>query len=143
MRRGLLLVTLFLIMKLRCSQSRCEEPASRRSSSDQTTGLDNLKRNILKRYSDLDYDSFVGLMGRRNADANEVESPQKREMHDIFVGLMGRRNSESDNGPWRREYPERRGIFLNKCRLRFLQWKNTVLKCFTQCFVRKGRHLCE
>lgn len=29
--------------------------------------MDNLKRNILKRYSDLDYDSFVGLMGRRNA----------------------------------------------------------------------------
>uniref|UniRef100_A0A4W6FB97 Tachykinin precursor 3a n=1 Tax=Lates calcarifer TaxID=8187 RepID=A0A4W6FB97_LATCA len=111
MRRGLLLVTLFLVMKLRYSQSKCEEPGSRRSTSDQTTGLDNFKRNILKRYSDLDYDSFVGLMGRRNAG----------EMHDIFVGLMGRRNSEPDNGPWRREYPERRGIFLNKCRLRFLQ----------------------
>ncbi|XP_040009464.1 tachykinin-3a isoform X3 [Xiphias gladius] len=111
MRRGLLLVTLFLIMELRYSQSKCEEPGSPRSTSDQTTGLGNLKRNILKRYSDLDYDSFVGLMGRRNAG----------EMHDIFVGLMGRRNSEPDNGPWRREYPERRGIFLNKCRLRFLQ----------------------
>lgn len=95
MRRGLLLVTLFLIMKPRYSHSRCEEPGSRRSTSDvgflarndrdkcqyihkqklmfcfsylqQTIGLDNLKRNILKRYSDLDYDSFVGLMGRRNA----------------------------------------------------------------------------
>lgn len=33
----------------------------------QTVGLDSVKRNILKRYSDLDYDSFVGLMGRRNA----------------------------------------------------------------------------
>ncbi|KAJ0064175.1 hypothetical protein NL108_001491, partial [Boleophthalmus pectinirostris] len=51
-----------------------------------TDRLDNLKRNILKRYSDLDYDSFVGLMGRRSAG--------KGEMHDIFVGLMGRRNSE-------------------------------------------------
>uniref|UniRef100_A0A8D2ZL51 Tachykinin precursor 3a n=1 Tax=Scophthalmus maximus TaxID=52904 RepID=A0A8D2ZL51_SCOMX len=109
MRRGLLLVTLFVILKLRCSQSRCEETGSRRSTSD-TTGLDSLKRNILKRYSDLDYDSFVGLMGRRNTG----------EMHDIFVGLMGRRNSEPDNGPWRREYPERRGIFLNKCRLRWV-----------------------
>ncbi|KAM9351330.1 tachykinin-3a [Symphorus nematophorus] len=121
MRRGLLLVTLFLVLKLRYSQSRCEEPGSRRSTSDQTLGLDNLKRNILKRYSDLDYDSFVGLMGRRSAgesDEHAVQSPQKREMHDIFVGLMGRRNSEPDNGPWRREYPERRGIFLNKCRLR-------------------------
>ncbi|XP_071759379.1 tachykinin-3a [Centroberyx gerrardi] len=118
MRRGLLLVTLFLVMKLRYSQSRCEEPGSRRSTSD-TIGFGNLKRNILKRYSDLDYDSFVGLMGRRSADANAVQLPQKREMHDIFVGLMGRRNSEPDNGPWRRDYPERKGIFLNKCRLRF------------------------
>lgn len=97
MRRGLLLVTLFLLMKLRLSQCRCEETGSRSSSSDvgvfvrtdaniyhsighlgedlihfyfflqQTVGLDSLKRNILKRYSDLDYDSFVGLMGRRNA----------------------------------------------------------------------------
>uniref|UniRef100_A0A3Q1JAI3 Uncharacterized protein n=1 Tax=Anabas testudineus TaxID=64144 RepID=A0A3Q1JAI3_ANATE len=116
MRRGLLLVTLFLIMKPRYSHSRCEEPGSRRSTSDQTIGLDNLKRNILKRYSDLDYDSFVGLMGRRNAGKSSYIL--KREMHDIFVGLMGRRNSEPDNGPWRRDYPERRGIFLNKCRLR-------------------------
>ncbi|XP_029362970.1 tachykinin-3a [Echeneis naucrates] len=121
MRRGLLLVTLCIIMKLRCSLCGCEESGSRRSTSDQTVGLDNLKRNLLKRYSDLDYDSFVGLMGRRDADSNPVESPQKREMHDIFVGLMGRRNSEPDNGPWKKEYPERRGIFLNKCRLRFLQ----------------------
>nr|XP_020470170.1 tachykinin-3-like isoform X1 [Monopterus albus] len=120
MRRSLLLVTLFLIMKPRYSHSRCEEPGSRTSTSDQTTGLDILKRNIMKRYNDLDYDSFVGLMGRRNADANAVQSPQKREMQDIFVGLMGRKNSESENGPWR-EYPEKRGIFLNKCRLRFLQ----------------------
>ncbi|XP_029973864.1 tachykinin-3a isoform X1 [Salarias fasciatus] len=121
MRGGLLLVTLILIMKLQYSRCGCEEPGSRRSTSDQTAGLDNIKRNILKRYSDLDYDSFVGLMGRRSAEANDVPAPQKREMHDIFVGLMGRRNSESDNGPWRREYPERRGIFLNKCRLRLLQ----------------------
>ncbi|KAM9856058.1 tachykinin-3a [Aulostomus maculatus] len=119
MRRSLLLVTLLLIVKLRYSQSRCEEPGSRRSSSDQN--LENLKGNILKRYSDLDYDSFVGLMGRRDADENAVQPPQKREMHDIFVGLMGRRNSEADNEPWRRLHPERRGIFLNKCRLRFLQ----------------------
>ncbi|XP_067382902.1 tachykinin-3a isoform X2 [Channa argus] len=120
MRRCLLLVTLVLIMKPRYSQSRCEEPGSRISTSD-TIGLDNPKLNLLKRYSDLDYDSFVGLMGRRNAEPKAVQSPEKREMHDIFVGLMGRRNSEPDNGPWRRDYPERRGVFLNKCRLRFLQ----------------------
>lgn len=34
MRTHLMLVTLFLIMKLRYSQSRCEEPGSRRSASD-------------------------------------------------------------------------------------------------------------
>ncbi|KAM4737209.1 tachykinin-3a isoform 2-T2 [Anableps anableps] len=119
MRRGLLLVTLFLIMKLHSSHSRCEETGSRTPSSD-TIRLEDLKRNILRRYTDLDYDSFVGLMGKRNAE-EDVESPQKREMDDIFVGLMGRRSSDSDNSPWRREYPERRGIFLNKSRLRLLQ----------------------
>ncbi|ROL50650.1 hypothetical protein DPX16_14894 [Anabarilius grahami] len=35
-----------------------------------------------KRNNDIDYDSFIGLMGRRSA-AN---------MNDIFVGLLGRRN---------------------------------------------------
>ncbi|XP_062314528.1 tachykinin-3a [Osmerus eperlanus] len=120
MRRGLLLVALFLVMKLRLCQSGCEEPGSRRSSSGEIPGLGEMKRNLLKRYSDVDYDSFVGLMGRRNADTNGVQSQQKREMHDIFVGLMGRRNSEPGNaGPWRKANPETKGIFYNKCRLRF------------------------
>uniref|UniRef100_A0A8C6SXV5 Tachykinin precursor 3a n=1 Tax=Neogobius melanostomus TaxID=47308 RepID=A0A8C6SXV5_9GOBI len=122
MRTGVLLVALFFVIKLRYGQSRCYEQDARTSSSEQTVDrLDNLKRNILKRYSDLDYDSFVGLMGRRSAESSPVQSPNKREMQDIFVGLMGKRNSDPDNGPWRRESPERRGIFLNKCRLRFLQ----------------------
>ncbi|XP_035993528.1 tachykinin-3a isoform X2 [Fundulus heteroclitus] len=120
MRRGVLLVTLFLIMKLRASHSRCEDTGLRRPSSEQTIRLEDVKRNILRRYTDLDYDSFVGLMGKRNAE-EDVESPQKREMDDLFVGLMGRRSSDSDNSPWRREYPDRRGIFLNKSRLRLLQ----------------------
>ncbi|XP_056442829.1 tachykinin-3a isoform X1 [Gadus chalcogrammus] len=124
MRISLVLVTLFLVMKLRSTQSRCEEPGSRRPLSDPS--LVN-RRNIARRSSDLDYDSFVGLMGRRNTEAaNELPSANKREMHDIFVGLMGRRNSETgvfiapaDDGPWRKTDPERRGVFLNKCRLRF------------------------
>uniref|UniRef100_A0A3Q2DHI1 Tachykinin-3-like n=1 Tax=Cyprinodon variegatus TaxID=28743 RepID=A0A3Q2DHI1_CYPVA len=115
MRRSLLLVTLFLIMKLRSSHSRCEETGARRSSSD-TTRLEDIKRNILRRYTDLDYDSFVGLMGKRNAGWSHFIW----EMDDLFVGLMGRRSSDSDS-PWRREYPERRGILLNKSRLRLLQ----------------------
>lgn len=35
----------------------------------------------------------------------------------------------TDNGPWRREYPERRGVFLNKCRLR---WVIFILCTFAQ-----------
>ncbi|CAG6021424.1 tachykinin-3a [Menidia menidia] len=120
MKRGLLLMTLFLIVKLRYSQSRWEDSGSRRSALD-TISVEELKRNNLKRYTDLDYDSFVGLMGKRSDEADAVQPPRKREMDDIFVGLMGRRNSESDNGEWRREYPERRGVFLNKSRLRLLQ----------------------
>ncbi|XP_077576859.1 tachykinin-3a isoform X1 [Stigmatopora nigra] len=121
MRRGFLLVSLLLLVKLRCSHSRCEEPESAKLTSlQQILGLNNPRENLMKRYSDLDYDSFVGLMGRRDA-ADAVQYPQKREMHDIFVGLMGRRNSEPDNGRWQRALPERRGIFVNKCRMRFLQ----------------------
>ncbi|XP_028309342.1 tachykinin-3a isoform X2 [Gouania willdenowi] len=122
MRGGLLLMTLLLIVKLHHSLGGCDEHRTRRSTSE-NIGSDKYKRSISKRYSDLDYDSFVGLMGRRNAepDNEEEATPQKREMHDIFVGLLGRRNSESGNGPWRRDNPERRGIFLNKCRLRLLQ----------------------
>ncbi|CAL8366733.1 unnamed protein product [Lota lota] len=110
MRISLVLVTLFLVMKLRYTQSRCEEPGSRRSLSDVGVKARKLQLRGVGRFSDLDYDSFVGLMGRRSTEG---------EMHDIFVGLMGRRNSETDNGPWRKTYPERRGVFLNKCRLRF------------------------
>ncbi|XP_061664014.1 tachykinin-3a isoform X2 [Syngnathoides biaculeatus] len=122
MRRRFLLVSLLLLVKLRCSQSRCEEPESRKTTSLQSLGLNYAKPKLVKRHSDWDYDSFVGLMGRRDAaDKNTVQHPQKREMHDIFVGLMGRRNSEPDNTHWGRTLPERKRIFVNKCRLRFLQ----------------------
>lgn len=33
----------------------------------QPISLEEFKRNLLRRYTDLDYDSFVGLMGKRNA----------------------------------------------------------------------------
>uniref|UniRef100_A0AAY5K1J9 Neuromedin-K n=1 Tax=Esox lucius TaxID=8010 RepID=A0AAY5K1J9_ESOLU len=120
MRSGLLLVALFLAMKLRSSESSCEEPAAGRfrttaDSEVSTPDLKILQRTLLKRYNDLDYDSFVGLMGRRSAG--------KREMDDVFVGLMGRRNSELGNmSPLRKEtYPQTRrgGVFFNKCRMRF------------------------
>ncbi|XP_020362524.1 uncharacterized protein LOC109908312 isoform X2 [Oncorhynchus kisutch] len=124
MRSGILLVALFVAMKLHSSQSSCEEHAHRSTDSEEGPGLGNIQRTILKRYNGLDYDSFVGLMGRRGADINDLPpSPHKREMDDVFVGLMGRRNSELGNmRPLRKEvYPETRkgGLFFNKCRLRF------------------------
>ncbi|XP_010873407.1 tachykinin-3a [Esox lucius] len=128
MRSGLLLVALFLAMKLRSSESSCEEPAAGRfrttADSEESPDLKILQRTLLKRYNDLDYDSFVGLMGRRSADLNGLPpSPHKREMDDVFVGLMGRRNSELGNmSPLRKEtYPQTRrgGVFFNKCRMRF------------------------
>uniref|UniRef100_A0A3B3X0R7 Neuromedin-K n=1 Tax=Poecilia mexicana TaxID=48701 RepID=A0A3B3X0R7_9TELE len=114
MKRGLLLVTLFLIMKLHSSHSRREEAGSRTASSDV-----DLKLNVLRRLPDPD--SFYGMLGKRNAGQSVVTTPAGWETDELFFGLMGKRSSDSDNSPWRREYPERRGIFLNKFRLRPLQ----------------------
>uniref|UniRef100_A0A4W4GU29 Uncharacterized protein n=1 Tax=Electrophorus electricus TaxID=8005 RepID=A0A4W4GU29_ELEEL len=116
MYRGLLCVILILVLEPRLSQSSCEDRGAQRSVNP---SLRLSVRNLLKRYNDIDYDSFVGLMGRRSAGefyADDMQSPRKREMHDIFVGLMGRRNT---GRPWRKDYPDTRGIFFNKCRLRF------------------------
>uniref|UniRef100_A0A8C7CF51 Tachykinin precursor 3b n=1 Tax=Oncorhynchus kisutch TaxID=8019 RepID=A0A8C7CF51_ONCKI len=64
-----------------------------------------------KRYSDIDYDTFVGLMGRRSA----------ADMDGVFLGLLGRRSSRSAiPQPWGEEYPQPRGgILINNGRLRF------------------------
>ncbi|KAL0978374.1 hypothetical protein UPYG_G00169630 [Umbra pygmaea] len=78
--------------------------------------------NPSMRYRDVDYDAFVGLMGRRSAGVNDAPL-QKRNMDDIFVGLMGRRSAKSAiTSPWRQdEYPEPRGaILVKKGRLRFV-----------------------
>ncbi|KAK3519129.1 hypothetical protein QTP70_018846 [Hemibagrus guttatus] len=96
MYRGLLLVFLILLVETRLSESSCAEEETQRSTSDESPSFRLAARNLLKRYHDIDYDSFVGLMGRRSADAADDQSQRKREMHDIFVGLMGRRNSEDD-----------------------------------------------
>uniref|UniRef100_A0A3B3Q9Z3 Tachykinin precursor 3a n=1 Tax=Paramormyrops kingsleyae TaxID=1676925 RepID=A0A3B3Q9Z3_9TELE len=110
MRSSLLLAVLSIMMSFPSCQSSCEEqeigePHRSELEIQKGRGLSNIPRELLKRYSDIDYDSFVGLMGRRS-----------RDMHDVFVGLMGRRN---ESRPWRQEYPVRRvGIFFNKCKLR-------------------------
>ncbi|GAA6100525.1 tachykinin-3a [Tachysurus ichikawai] len=120
MYRGLLLVFLILLVETRLTESSCAEQETQRSTSDESPSFRLAARNLLKRYHDIDYDSFVGLMGRRSADAAaDDQSQRKREMHDIFVGLMGRRNSGDDaERPLRKDYPETRGLFFNKCRLR-------------------------
>ncbi|KAK3547864.1 hypothetical protein QTP86_031945 [Hemibagrus guttatus] len=127
MYRGLLLVFLILLVETRLSESSCAEEETQRSTSDESPSFRLAARNLLKRYHDIDYDSFVGLMGRRSAGEKAVsyaaddQSQRKREMHDIFVGLMGRRNSEDDaERPLRKDYPETRGLFFNKCRLRLV-----------------------
>ncbi|XP_010879943.1 tachykinin-3b [Esox lucius] len=73
------------------------------------------------RYSDIDYDTFVGLMGRRSAGVS-VQPSQKRDMDDVFVGLLGRRSSGSAfPSSWREEqYPQLRGILIKNGRLRFV-----------------------
>ncbi|XP_051948088.1 tachykinin-3-like [Xyrauchen texanus] len=122
MYRGLVLLFLVLVLETRWSESSCQQSESQRSVSNESPSIRVSAHNLLRRYNDIDYDSFVGLMGRRNADTDDGIPPQrKREMHDIFVGLMGRRNSDSDTvRPWRKENPEKNGsIFINKCKLRF------------------------
>ncbi|KAL7864951.1 hypothetical protein AOLI_G00163710 [Acnodon oligacanthus] len=123
MYRALLFATLVLVLEARFGQSSCQDEEPQRPVSDEDPSFRLSTRNFLKRYNDIDYDSFVGLMGRRSADADEMPSQRKREMHDIFVGLMGRRSNGADTGrPWRREQPqpETRGLFFNKCRLRLV-----------------------
>ncbi|XP_023681415.1 tachykinin-3a [Paramormyrops kingsleyae] len=127
MRSSLLLAVLSIMMSFPSCQSSCEEqeigePHRSELEIQKGRGLSNIPRELLKRYSDIDYDSFVGLMGRRSSGTNN--SPlRKRDMHDVFVGLMGRRSSQMDESrPWRQEYPVRRvGIFFNKCKLRSRQ----------------------
>lgn len=90
MCRGLVLLFLVLVLETRWSESSCQQPESQRSASNvslitlsvfiKPNSFKNLSfhaqespssrlsaHNLLKRYNDIDYDSFVGLMGRRNA----------------------------------------------------------------------------
>ncbi|KAJ8404640.1 hypothetical protein AAFF_G00335030 [Aldrovandia affinis] len=121
MRPYLMFAILSFIVTLRSFQSSCEEQEPDESMLEESLNIDNLPRDYLKRYNDIDYDTFVGLMGRRNAGKNNI--PQhKRDMDDVFVGLMGRRSSESSHlHSWRKEeYPQGSGaIFFNKGKLRF------------------------
>uniref|UniRef100_A0A8C1E2A3 Tachykinin precursor 3b n=1 Tax=Cyprinus carpio carpio TaxID=630221 RepID=A0A8C1E2A3_CYPCA len=83
-----------------------------------TDNSDPQSERYKKRYNDIDYDSFIGLMGRRSTGTNlDTNSPFRPNMNDIFVGLLGRRNTVSAIPAWR---GERRGnIFLKDRRLRF------------------------
>ncbi|XP_078057103.1 tachykinin-3-like [Mustelus asterias] len=85
------------------------------------TNVDKLPLLFLKRFYDgLSYDGFVGLMGRRMADAKEIPVAQKRDMNDFFVGLMGRRNMEFDTSTTlNKDVAEGEGASTpSKCKLR-------------------------
>lgn len=74
-------------------------------------------------------DIFVGLMGRRNSESSECASAWllqlfrsafRSQVFSCVQYIFKELSSLTDNGPWRKEYPEKRGIFLNKCRLRWV-----------------------
>lgn len=80
------------------------------------------------------HDIFVGLMGRRSSESGERRYLRnsninlflhffmliKHPLHIFIVGVGGVMCvALPDNGPWRRAYPERRGISLHKCKLRW------------------------
>ncbi|KAI4891924.1 hypothetical protein NFI96_021909 [Prochilodus magdalenae] len=76
----------------------------------------SLSGRVERQYEDMDYDSFIGLMGRRSTGVNAVP-PLRRDMDDIFVGLLGRRSSDSGIPPLR---GERRGsLIMKNGKLRF------------------------
>ncbi|XP_076870773.1 tachykinin-3b [Brachyhypopomus gauderio] len=63
-----------------------------------------LSSRDMRQDDDVDYDSFVGLMGRRSTGTDVVRPIRRNwDIDDIFVGLLGRRSSDSDVPPWRRE----------------------------------------
>ncbi|KAF4112338.1 hypothetical protein G5714_007133 [Onychostoma macrolepis] len=84
-----------------------------------TDNSDPQSERYEKRYNDIDYDSFIGLMGRRSAGTNRdthLRPPFKPNMNDMFVGLLGRRNTVPAIPTWR---GQRRGnVFLKNRRQR-------------------------
>uniref|UniRef100_A0A673NQN3 Tachykinin-3-like n=1 Tax=Sinocyclocheilus rhinocerous TaxID=307959 RepID=A0A673NQN3_9TELE len=123
MYRGLVLLFLVLVLETRWSESRCQQSESHRSVSGESPSFRLSAHNLQKRYNDIDYDSFVGLMGRRNVgEWIDIFTQMIYHLSDIFVGLMGRRSTDPETGrPWRKDYPETgaRGDNFNKCKLRF------------------------
>ncbi|KAL4655524.1 hypothetical protein GN956_G5998 [Arapaima gigas] len=111
MRRCLLLAILLLRVALHSCQSSYEDQEPRVSSYEDSLAAQSHPQDFLKRYNDIDYNSFVGLMGRRSSD----------DIEDAFTELLAQRNSQSSDQPfWKKDYPEpRRSKFLkSKRRLR-------------------------
>ncbi|KAK1151322.1 hypothetical protein AOXY_G32895 [Acipenser oxyrinchus oxyrinchus] len=122
MKSFFVLAILSFLMMVRSCHSSCEEiqePIGSDLQIKDSSSVNTLPRSFLKRFYDgMNYDGFVGLMGKRTAGKLQVFG----DMHDFFVGLMGRRNTENGNPvPLKKEtFPESRGtIFPNKCKMRF------------------------
>uniref|UniRef100_A0A8C2HTU9 Tachykinin precursor 3b n=1 Tax=Cyprinus carpio TaxID=7962 RepID=A0A8C2HTU9_CYPCA len=84
-----------------------------------TDNSDPQSERYEKRYNDIDYDSFIGLMGRRSTGTNrDTNSPFRPNMNDIFVGLLGHRNTVSGKyviGDVKTKRGIRNGIKLRFC----------------------------
>ncbi|XP_048856210.1 tachykinin-3b isoform X1 [Brienomyrus brachyistius] len=108
MKGCLLLAILFLKVSIQSCQSSYEDQEPQISSVEDRLRLNSHSQDYLKRYNDIDYDAFVGLMGRRSSG----------NMDDAFMGPMGRRSSEpSDRHSRRKEqYPKQH--FFNRRKLR-------------------------
>ncbi|XP_065811031.1 tachykinin-3b [Labrus bergylta] len=72
----------------------------------------------LKRFDDIDYDSFVSLMGRRsaaqqNSDRN-IQNTRKKNMDHILADLLGQKKRIPF--PCAEEYLHKKGPFINEGR---------------------------
>ncbi|XP_035802742.2 tachykinin-3b [Amphiprion ocellaris] len=86
-----------IILVLFPVRSMCKEEiykALREAKPDGCLGEDA----ALKRFDDIDYDSFVSLMGRRSAaqpnSQKNMPVPRKRHIDEVLADLLGQRTSE-------------------------------------------------
>ncbi|XP_076012734.1 tachykinin-3b [Genypterus blacodes] len=93
-----------------------------RSPTDDNPGGCGSDAAALKRFGDIDYDSFVSLMGRRSADKPDDlgNDPvlRKGDIIHVLSGLLGQKNSQSKEAS-----QARRGLFLPQGRLRFQRFE--------------------
>ncbi|XP_048856212.1 tachykinin-3b isoform X2 [Brienomyrus brachyistius] len=82
MKGCLLLAILFLKVSIQSCQSSYEDQEPQISSVEDRLRLNSHSQDYLKRYNDIDYDAFVGLMGRRSSgDRHSRRKEQYPKQH--------------------------------------------------------------